>query len=422
MQGFGLAPVSLVPKPQPSGTGGMTAGLLLTWSLPSTAQSRTQFSLVCNKWRKEGYSVVDTISFVGQGESASLLVAATPGSKLQPIRTSGTATGLFSAWCPLSASQARTQFNLVHKKWHSVGYSVIGTVFFVVDFQVKPALSERKTKPSPRRPDYPRPWNTRPPMKDAKKGAAGATTRVNSQSPGTGPPSKIGETRIQAKTKAESTKEIQRLGALCESRTKELTMLKLQLRHASAGFASFAVHVQHLNAQVLQNNSFRIPKMSEESQKSQEEIEKPRIAIEKGTDKKIDAINEEYTLQLDSINEDHKARQKELQQRYEALQQQYKQLQQQAREFQESVLSDTDAKIQWLSKKNADLQKEVQSLNVVLEMRANQIQNLQHAKIELERKEEELDRCKVKMQKMEARIEDLQELLNEQFCGTKEEQ
>ncbi|KAH8041633.1 hypothetical protein HPB51_017078 [Rhipicephalus microplus] len=312
-------------------------------------------------------------------------------------------------------------------------------------------------------------------MQDAKKGAAGATTRVNSQSPGSGPPSKVGETRIQAQTKAEFTKEIQRLGALCESRTKELTMLKLQLRHASAGFASFAVVVQHLNAQVLQNNSFRIPKLSEELRKSQEEIEKARIAIEEyknkieelkqSHEKEIislrkeleashkkrtkESINEEYSLQLDSINEDHQAQQKELQQRYEALQQQHKQLHQQAREFQESVLSDTDAKIQWLSKKNADLQKEVESLNVVLEMRANQIQNLQHAKIELERKasvalsvllsllnygcetncktmqhlvsqllsdftvEEELDRCKVKMQKMEARIEDLQELLNE---------
>nr|XP_037286014.1 microtubule-associated tumor suppressor candidate 2 homolog isoform X3 [Rhipicephalus microplus] len=401
------------------------------------------------------------------------------------------------------------------------------------------SLPSQSARPSPllKRPDYPRPWNTRPPTKeldgssmsrpalarrslqvqpkspcmpktvhfsplpcspasrhqDAKKGAAGATTRVNSQSPGSGPPSKVGETRIQAQTKAEFTKEIQRLGALCESRTKELTMLKLQLRHASAGFASFAVVVQHLNAQVLQNNSFRIPKLSEELRKSQEEIEKARIAIEEYKNKieelkqshekeiislrkeleashkkrtkeleeahqneltgyleahtrkleemkafytdaldnsrknsdetldamkqrhreKIDAINEEYSLQLDSINEDHQAQQKELQQRYEALQQQHKQLHQQAREFQESVLSDTDAKIQWLSKKNADLQKEVESLNVVLEMRANQIQNLQHAKIELERKEEELDRCKVKMQKMEARIEDLQELLNE---------
>nr|XP_050038796.2 restin homolog isoform X1 [Dermacentor andersoni] len=402
---------------------------------------------------------------------------------------------------------------------------------------VKSALSECKTKPTPKRPDYPRPWNTRPPTKeldgasmsrpalarrslpmqpkspcmpktvhfsplpcspaprrqDVKKGTAGAASRVISQGPGTGRPSKIGEVRIQAQSKAEFTKEIQRLGALCESKTKELTMLKLQLRHASAGFASFGVIIQHLNAQVLQNNSFRIPKLSEELRKSQEEIEKARIAIEEyknnieeykrnqekeikaqkaelevmhtqrieeleATHKneltgylesharkieemkafytdiiesdrksheetldalkqrhreKIDAINEEYSLQLDSINEDHQARQKELEQRYETLQQQHKALQQQAREFQESVLSDTDAKIQWLSKKNADLQKEVESLNVVLEMRANQIQSLQHANIERERKEEELDRCKAKMQKMEARIEDLQELLNE---------
>ncbi|XP_037568553.1 restin homolog isoform X4 [Dermacentor silvarum] len=356
---------------------------------------------------------------------------------------------------------------------------------------VKSALSERKTKPTPKRLDYPRPWNTRPPLKDVKKGTA--ASRVISQGPGTGPPSKIGEARIQAQSKAEFTKEIQRLGALCESKTKELTMLKLQLRHASAGFASFAVIIQHLNAQVLQNDSFRIPKLSEELRKSQEEIEKARIALEEyknsieeykqnqekeikaqkaelevkhaqrieeleATHKneltgylesharkieemkafytdiidsdrksheetldalkqrhreKIDAINEEYSLQLDSINEDHQTRQKELEQRYETLQQQHKALQQQAREFQESVLSDTDAKIQWLSKKNADLQKEVESLNVVLEMRANQIQSLQHANIELERKEEELDRCKAKMQKMEARIEDLQELLNE---------
>ncbi|KAL3214806.1 hypothetical protein MRX96_034654 [Rhipicephalus microplus] len=152
---FSFTPVSLGPKPQPSGTGGVTAGLLLTWSPPSTAKARTQFSLVCKKWRKEGYWVVDTISFVGQQKArhsewlqhwlSSTAHQSRPpedydeeeesskvsGSKLQPIRTSGTATGLFSARCPLSASQARTQFNLVHKKWHSEGYSVISTVFFV---------------------------------------------------------------------------------------------------------------------------------------------------------------------------------------------------------------------------------------------------------------------------------------------------
>ncbi|KAL3209605.1 hypothetical protein MRX96_038043 [Rhipicephalus microplus] len=119
------------------------------------------------------------------------------------------------------------------------------------------------------------------PCCNAKKGVAGATTRVNSQSPGSGPPSKIGETRIQAQTKAEFTKEIQRLGALCESRTKELTMLKLQLRHASAGFASFAVVVQHLNAQVLQNNSFRIPKLSEELRNRKKRLRRLALPLRK---------------------------------------------------------------------------------------------------------------------------------------------
>ncbi|XP_077518981.1 uncharacterized protein LOC144128997 isoform X5 [Amblyomma americanum] len=399
---------------------------------------------------------------------------------------------------------------------------------------VKSALSERKTKPPPKRPDYPRPWNTKPATKesdrasmsrpalarrtsltqpkspcmhktvhfsavpcssaplrqDVKKGATGTAARLSSPGAGSGPPSKIGEARVQAQTKAEFTKEIQRLGALCESRTKELTMLKLQLRHASAGFASFGVVIQHLNSQ---NNSFHIPRLAEELRKSQEEIERARIAIEeyknnieeikrnqereiealkaelegKHTKKieeleaahknelagylesharkleemkafytsiiendrksheetldslkqrhreKIDAINEEYSLQLDSINEDHQTLQKELDERHETLLQQYKTLQQQAKEFQESVLLDTDAKIQWLSKKNADLQKEVESLNVVLEMRANQIQSLQRNTLDMERKEEELHRCKAKMDKMEARIEDLQELLTE---------
>lgn len=323
---------------------------------------------------------------------------------------------------------------------------------------------------------------------NAKKAAAtGASSRLSA--PG-GPASKAGEARVQAQTKAEFTREIQRLGALCESRTKELTMLKMQLRHASIGFSSFGVIIQHLSAQ---NDSFCIPKLSEELQKSQEEIERARVAIEEYknnieevkrnqeqeiealkaelegkhalkiqeleaahkneltcyleshtrkleemkafyTDiiegdrksheetldslkqrhrEKIDAINEEYSLQLDSIHEDHQARQRELDARHEALLQQHQSLQQKANEFQESVLLDTDAKIQWLSKKNAELVKEVESLNVVLEMRANQIQSLQRSTVEKERKEEELDRCKAKMEKMKARIEDLQELLNE---------
>ncbi|KAL3214811.1 hypothetical protein MRX96_034659 [Rhipicephalus microplus] len=387
-------------------------------------------------------------------------------SKLQPSRTSGTATGFFSAQCPLSATQARTQFTLVHKKWRRESYSVVGTVFFVglnkagssewLQYRVIITIIVITVHVQREPRDTENPvvrWTIASGQRISLFPLAERVTfcfRLSSTAHQSRPPvvydeeeeprkfsvqhpflRKVGETRIQAQTKAEFTKKIQRLGALCESRTKELTMLKLQLRHASAGFASFAVVVQHLNAQVLQNNSFHVPKLSEELRKSQEVIEKAGIAIEvyknkieelkQSHEKKInslrkeleashkkrtkeleeahqneltgyleahtrklekmkafyadaldnsrknsnetldamkqrqreniDVINEEYSLELDSINEDHQARQKELQQRYEALQQQYKQLHQQAREFQESVLSDTDAKIQWLSKK-----------------------------------------------------------------------
>uniref|UniRef100_A0A6B0VI98 Putative microtubule associated tumor suppressor candidate 2 n=1 Tax=Ixodes ricinus TaxID=34613 RepID=A0A6B0VI98_IXORI len=328
--------------------------------------------------------------------------------------------------------------------------------------------------------------------REAKKGAPGSTAR-GASSPVSGYRPKVGSGPAgHVPSQAEFTKEIQRLGALCESRTKELNLLKLQLRHASTGFTSFGIVIQHLS-EVQQHDSFTIPKLSEELRKSRLEIEQARAAIEqykvdieemkchqeerieamKGelatshsaklkeleeahknelacylechtkkieelkslyTDiiegdrkshletmdslkqrhrEKIDAINEEYTIELESINQDHAVRQAELDSKHAELLQQYKTLQNQAKEFQESVLQDTDTKIQWLSKKNKDLEKEVESLNVVLEMRSDKIQSLQRCKLEMERKGEELERCRVKMEKMEARIEDLQELLNE---------
>ncbi|CAN8006574.1 unnamed protein product, partial [Ixodes hexagonus] len=190
---------------------------------------------------------------------------------------------------------------------------------------VKSALSERKTKAPPKRPDYPRPWNTvaKPTAKEsasmsrlalsrraavlsptqpkspcmpkavhfsalpstlrsqgeAKKGASSSTAR-GASSPVSGYRPKAGSGPAgHVPSQAEFTKEIQRLGALCESRTKELNLLKLQLRHASAGFTSFGVVIQHLfDAQ--QHDSFTIPKLSEELRKSREEIKQARAAIE----------------------------------------------------------------------------------------------------------------------------------------------
>ncbi|KAL1472542.1 hypothetical protein MTO96_022945 [Rhipicephalus appendiculatus] len=63
MQGFGSTPVSPGPKPPSSGTGGIAAGLLSARGPLSAAQARTHFDMVRKKWRKEGYSVVGTVSF-----------------------------------------------------------------------------------------------------------------------------------------------------------------------------------------------------------------------------------------------------------------------------------------------------------------------------------------------------------------------
>ncbi|XP_064481782.1 CAP-Gly domain-containing linker protein 1-like isoform X4 [Ornithodoros turicata] len=395
--------------------------------------------------------------------------------------------------------------------------------------------TEKKPKGPMKRPDYPRPWMVSKTAKEAQneastpqsalakrtftsptqqKASSCMPKSVHFSTTSTGPeyrqtefkkPSSTlklpqgvstrgkagGDTRVgHPLTKAEFTKEIQRLGALCEARTKEANFLKLQLKHASAGFAAFGVLLRHLTEQ---HDVFSVPHLTEELQKSRQEIDRARAAIEqykadieelkqkqlgeieamkekilqkhatqleeleaahkneiatyieshtkkteelkslyssiieedrKSRDEaidalkekhkeKIEAINEEYTIQLDAINDEHAAEQAQLEAKHTALMDQYRALQEQAREFQSSVLLDTDAKIQWLSKKNADLQKEVESLNVVLEMRAEQIQALQRSKLEMERKEEELERCKDRIQKLEARNEDLQELLNE---------
>ncbi|KAH6948732.1 hypothetical protein HPB50_026033 [Hyalomma asiaticum] len=63
MQGFSSSPISPGPVPQPSSTGGIAAGLLSAGGPLTAAQARTQLNIVRKKWRKEGYSVVGTISF-----------------------------------------------------------------------------------------------------------------------------------------------------------------------------------------------------------------------------------------------------------------------------------------------------------------------------------------------------------------------
>lgn len=47
-------------------------------------------------------------------------------------------------------------------------------------------------------------------------------------------------------SKAELTQEIQRLGTLCEARTKELNRLKMETKHVSSGFDAFAALFKYM--------------------------------------------------------------------------------------------------------------------------------------------------------------------------------
>ncbi|XP_065292689.1 uncharacterized protein [Dermacentor albipictus] len=63
MRGFGSTPLSLGTTTAPSRTGGIAANLLAARGPLSAAQARTQLHQMRKKWRKEGYSVVGTMSF-----------------------------------------------------------------------------------------------------------------------------------------------------------------------------------------------------------------------------------------------------------------------------------------------------------------------------------------------------------------------
>ena len=53
-------------------------------------------------------------------------------------------------------------------------------------------------------------------------------------------------------TTKQSTEEITRLEALCESRTKELNYARMQLKQGEAGFQAMTVLVQYLSHEVSQ--------------------------------------------------------------------------------------------------------------------------------------------------------------------------
>ncbi|KAL3173215.1 hypothetical protein MRX96_012343 [Rhipicephalus microplus] len=98
MQGFGSTPVSPGPRPEPSGTGGIAAGLMSTQGPLSATQARMQFNLVQEKVAQGKllghrdylvrcgnhslHPVLSSYSPGYSGQGKSFRMAATPGPQL----------------------------------------------------------------------------------------------------------------------------------------------------------------------------------------------------------------------------------------------------------------------------------------------------------------------------------------------------
>ncbi|KAL3182399.1 hypothetical protein MRX96_007588 [Rhipicephalus microplus] len=277
MQGFGTTPVSSASKLQPSRTSGTATGFFSAQCPLSATQARTQFTLVHKKWRRESYSVVGTVFFVGLNKAGSsewlqyrviiTIIVITVHVQREPRGTehpvvhwtiaSGQRVWLFPlaervTFCfRLSSTAHQSRPPVVYDEeeesckvsvqhpflrflegllfYKILGYTVTRKYVFRVKSIFELSLPYRSARPSPLQGGQTTHGHgiQGHPRKLQRKVRQEQRQGVNSQSPGTGFPSKVGETRIQAQTKAEFTKKIQRLGALCESRTKELTMLKV---------------------------------------------------------------------------------------------------------------------------------------------------------------------------------------------------
>ncbi|GFT44267.1 microtubule-associated tumor suppressor candidate 2-like protein [Nephila pilipes] len=291
-------------------------------------------------------------------------------------------------------------------------------------------------------------------------------------------------------SKAELTQEIQRLGTLCEARTKELNRLKMETKHVSVGFDAFASlfkymvedmnalsmpmlaedlkktlkqlelakqdlayyereveemkahHCQELND--LSNKLFEVfhGEVTELSAKHQEEMNrlqndhqkqienvtsnfdstsKESLAKHEAQVVKLqqELINQREELQLLQereildLEEKHAQSTKTLQEHIEQLQKKCAELKQHSMGMEDAMRKDTDTKLQWVTSRKVDLEKEVESLKTVLEMKNKELHTLRVQNLEMEKQLEELPLAREKIKMLQARAEDLEALMEE---------
>lgn len=285
----------------------------------------------------------------------------------------------------------------------------------------------------------------------------------------------------------EYVQEIQRLGALCETRTKELNLLKMQLKHAILGFDSFCVIVKYLteelanpriatelkktkddlhkieiqlrcyetqlehlkksNAEEIQELTITLTEAHKEKIEMlvlahQEELRSLKANHEKEVqdlksihvqsmkdaqirnNSSVDSLREQHNrlikdLERDFVNqlqqtmEDHKKVQASLKQQLKELRKHCKDLQQEKKQMEGTLQQDTSTKLQWVLAQKSTLQKEVDSLRIVLELKTTEMHQLRKENLEMKKELEKLPIAEKKIEILRRRNEDLQALIDE---------
>ncbi|GIX99803.1 microtubule-associated tumor suppressor candidate 2-like protein [Caerostris extrusa] len=291
-------------------------------------------------------------------------------------------------------------------------------------------------------------------------------------------------------SKAELTQEIQRLGNLCEARTKELNRLKMETKHVTVGFDAFASlfkymvedlnalsmpvlsedlkktlkqlelakqdlayyereveemkahHCQELND--LSNKLFEVfhGEVTELSAKHQEEMNRLQSDHQKEIESlsatfdatsadtlakqeavvaqlQQELISQREELQLlqereiADLEQKHAQSTRTLQEHAEQLQKKCAELRQHSLGMEDAMRKDTDTKLQWVTSRKVDLEKEVESLKAVLEMKNKELHTLRVQNLEMEKQMEDLPLAREKIKMLQARAEDLEALMEE---------
>ncbi|XP_067009986.1 uncharacterized protein [Anabrus simplex] len=125
----------------------------------------------------------------------------------------------------------------------------------------------------------------------------------------------------------------------------------------------------------------------------------------------IEQIREEHTATLARLQDDHKHVEGELRTKMNILEADNLAMKEQACKLMDSMKKDKDTKLQATAARCRELQDEVHSLQTVLELKHNELQELRRQNAKLTREADQLPGALQRNAALEARVEDLQEQL-----------